>query len=508
MGNSLGNFQEYMDVFEKYPNAIGGFIWDFIDQGIRKISKNGIEFWAYGGDFGDEPNDSNFCINGIVQPDRKPNPALFEVKKVYQNIKIIPIDLIEGKVKIQNKYSFISLDFIDILWELSANGLKIQEGQLDKLYIKSGEIKEIVIPFRVPEITPNTEYHLKILSVLAIDMIWANKGYILAWDQFKIPYSVPITAEMNISEMDNITLEESDDHYVIKGEQFSLKFGKRSGVIERYSFRNVDLIIDPLIPNFWRALTDNDRGEVDFSENPFPNVDKTWKEAGKARKMNKIDVEKIESKVILIKIQFIIQNSKDPLETTYFIYGNGSVIIKNNFTPSKNMVRFGMQTKIPREFNKMIWYGRGPHETMLDRKTGAAVGIYSGLIEELITPYIRPQENGNRTDVRWIAMTNTEGNGILVSDVGGTYLSTSAWPYTMEDLELATHDYELPRRDSITFNIDYKQQGVGGDIPAISALHNRYILKGGIKYCYTFLVRGYTRDMGEIGLIAQKKPPL
>ncbi|MEE9377351.1 MAG: glycoside hydrolase family 2 TIM barrel-domain containing protein [Candidatus Lokiarchaeia archaeon] len=508
MGNSLGNFQEYMVVFEKYPNAIGGFIWDLIDQGLRKTSENGTEFWAYGGDFGDEPNDGNFCINGIVLPDRKPNPALFEVKKVYQSIKIIPIDLIEGKVKIQNKYNFLSLDFIAILWELTANGVKIEEGQLDKLFVKPGEIKDVIIPFMAPIITPNTEYHLKISSVLAEDMIWANEGHILAWDQFKIPYNVPIKAEMNVNEMDNITFEESDDHYIIKGEQFKIRFGKIGGAIECYSFRNMDLIIDPLIPNFWRALTDNDQEKVDFSETPFPSVDKTWKEAGKTGKIIKIECEKIDPKVIQIKVQFNIQNSKNPLETTYSIYGNGGIIIKNNFTPSKNMVRFGMQMSIPGEFNKMTWYGRGPHETMLDRKTGAAIGIYSGLVEELITPYVKPQENGNRTDVRWIAMTNKIGNGLLVSDVGGTHLSTSAWPYTMEDLESSTHDYELPRRESITFNIDYKQQGVGGDIPAISALHSKYILNGGINYSYTFLLRGYTKDMGDFNVIAQKKPPL
>ncbi len=508
MGNSLGNFQEYMDVFEKYPNAIGGFIWDFIDQGLRKTSENGQEFWAYGGDFGDEPNDKNFCINGIVQPDRKPNPALFEVKKVYQNIKIIPIDLIEGKVKIQNKYNFLSLDFITMLWELTANGIKIDEGQLDKLDIKSRESKDIIIPFKTPEIIPNTEYHLKISSVLTEDTIWANKGHILAWDQFKIPYDVPIKAEMGLNEMDKITVEELDDYYEIKGEQFKIRFGKITGAIEYYTFRNMDLIIDPLIPNFWRALTDNDQEKVDFSEVPFPSVDKTWRDAGKTRKVIKIDFDKINPQAFQIKVQFNIKNSKNPLETIYSIYGNGYILVKNNFTPSRNMVRFGMQMSIPKEFNKIIWFGRGPHETMLDRKSGAAIGIYSGLVEELITPYIKPQENGNRSDVRWVALINKEGNGLVVSDIGGTYLNTSAWPYTMEDLEFATHDYELPRRESITFNIDYKQQGVGGDIPALAALHSKYTLKGNIDYTYSFLLRGYTNEMGEISLIAQKRPPV
>jgi len=508
MGNSLGNFQEYMDVFEKYPNAIGGFIWDFIDQGIRKTAENGKEFWAYGGDFGDEPNDRNYCINGIVMPDRKPNPALFEVKKVYQNIKIIPIDLLEGKVKIQNKYNFQSLYFVALLWELTANGLKVEEGRIEKINVKPGQTLELIIPFKTPEIYPNTEYHLKISSVLADDMIWANKGHILAWDQFQIPYKVPIKADMNLKEIEDIMLEEYDEYYIVKGKEFTIRFGKITGVIESYSFRDMNLIIEPLIPNFWRALTDNDQQKTDFLEFPIPSVDKNWRDAGKTRKLIKVVYEKINPKVIQIKVEFNIQNSKKPLETIYYIYGFGGVIIENSFTPSKDMVRFGMQTSIPREFNKMTWFGRGPHETMFDRKNGAAIGIYTGFIEDLITPYIKPQENGNRTDVRWVAMTNERGNGLLISDFGGTYLSTSAWPYTMEDLESTAHDYELPRRESITFNIDYKQQGVGGDYPALAALHSKYRLKGGVDYNYSFFVRGYTNDMGEISLIANKRPSI
>jgi beta-galactosidase len=167
MGNSLGNFQEFMDVFEKYNNCIGGFIWDFIDQGLGKVSKDGKEFWAYGGDFGDEPNDSNFCINGIVMPDRKPNPALYEVKKVYQNIDILPVNLLEGEVKIRNKYNFINVDFVEIKWEVTANGVMIQEGFLDRFQVDPGGLKEAKIPFQKPEIRANTEYHLKIISILA-----------------------------------------------------------------------------------------------------------------------------------------------------------------------------------------------------------------------------------------------------------------------------------------------------------------------------------------------------
>ena len=196
--------------------------------------------------------------------------------------------------------------------------------------------------------------------------------------------------------------------------------------------------------------------------------------------------------IVRINVEFSVINSEEPLKIEYIIYGNGVIIIKNEFTPTKRMIRFGMQTSIPKEYNKMTWFGRGPHETMFDRKTGAAVGIYSDSVENLIHPYVKPQENGNRTDVRWVTMTNENGEGLLISDIGGTKLSVSVWPYSMEDLESAQHNHQLPCRNFITFNIDYKQCGVG-----TFWYHRKYMLEGDQKYSYSFLLRGYSSDIGK-----------
>ena len=500
-GNSVGSLQEYWDVFERYPNVLGGFIWDFVDQGLRKTYEDGKEFWGYGGDFGDERNDGNFCINGIVLPDRHPHPALFEVKKVYQNIKVIPVDLINGKVKILNNYNFLSLDFVDIRWELTVNGIKIQEGKLERLNIGSKESSDFTIPFNQPELSPNTEYHLRIVFLLGEDTLWAKKEHILAWDQFKIPYDIPVEPEIIISKMDNVELKESENDFEINGNNFKVIIGKKSGVIESYYFNNTEILSSALIPNFWRAPTDNDIR--DFRREQNRNYDKSWKEASRNRVTSKIEFEQIKPQVIRINVEFNVINSEEPLKIVYNIYGNGVIIIRNEFTPIQRMIRFGMQTSLPKEYNKMTWYGKGPHETMFDRKTGAAIGIYSDSIENLIHPYVRPQENGNRTDVRWVMMTNNNGNGLLISDVGGTKLSVSAWPYSMEDLESAKHNHELPSREFITFNIDYKQCGVG-----TFWYHRKYMLEGNKKYSYTFLLRGYTKDMGDIKTIAQKKPTI
>jgi len=508
MGNSLGNFQEYMDVFEKYPNIVGGFIWDFVDQGLRKTSEDGKQFWAYGGDFGDKPNDGTFCINGIVMPDRKPNPSLYEVKKVYQNIKVIPIDLLSGKVEIHNKYNFVNLDFIDLKWEVTSNGVKIQEGTIEKLEVAPEMLEEIVIPYKKPEIKENTEYFLKISFTLKSDTPWAEKGFEIAWDQFLLPYDYTKTFNQieNIEEIRQVI--DAMNKVEVKGKDFNLKIGKKTGAIESLVYNDKELISTPLIPNFWRAPTHNDLGVA----NHVPIAKKIllkfkWKKATRKRKVKNVEVIPLKPSMVRVKVESKVKRGKSRLFTNYTIYGDGDIIIENTFTPKKNMMRFGMQMAVPGEYNTMTWYGKGPHETMLDRKTGAAIGIYSGKVEDLIHPYIYPQENGNRTEIRWGALTNKAGSGLLVSDVGGTYLNISAWPYTMEDLENATHNHLLPHRDSITFNIDYKQRGVGGDIPAIAAVHKEFKLLRKKKYYFGFRLRPFTKEMGELNSIAYQVPP-
>ncbi|NVM46343.1 MAG: DUF4981 domain-containing protein [Candidatus Lokiarchaeota archaeon] len=507
MGNSLGNFQEFMDVFEKYPNAIGGFIWDFIDQGLRKTSDKGEEFWAYGGDYGDKPNDRNFCINGIVLPDRKPNPALFEVKKVYQNIKIYPVNITEGRILIHNKFDFITLSDINFDWELTANGYIIQHGTIDNLEVGPGEQKEIFVPFEKLNLESNTEYHLKFISSLQNSVLWGKKGHIIAWDQFLVPFNA-LKESNAIEDLPKITLDDLGESYVIKGDEFKLIIGKKTGVLEGYIYRNLKLLNSSLIPNFWRVPTDNDLGLFDEASQSVPSFDFNWKDTGKNRILKDIKYERINTSVIKISVLFIINNSEQDLSIQYTIYGDGNVIIKNTIKPSVNMARFGMQLTIPNEFNQLTWFGRGPHETMLDRKTSGAIGIYSGKVDELIHNYIKPQENSNRTDVRWAALTNIEDTGLFVSDIGGTHLSISAWPYSLDDLDSANHTYDLPKRDIITFNIDYKQQGVGGDVPGLAMIHKKYILKGGEEYSYTFRIRGYAKDKGDFNTLFKKVPPL
>jgi len=340
------------------------------------------------------------------------------------------------------------------------------------------------------------------------DTNWANKGYIIAWDQFELPYKIPNETFISIDSMKPIELIEKNSVLLFKGENFELEFDKLIGFITTYKWKNKNLIVSPLKPNFWRAFTDNDLGPAKFI--PFLKrfIGRAWIKATKKVKLKTLEIEKINSKLFLIKAKYKVPNIKKYLFIQYLIYGSGDIVISVSLTPKKNMIRLGMQTEVPSEFDEMIWYGRGPHETMMDRKTGAAIGIYSGKIEDLIHNYVRPQENGNRTDVRWVSLLNKNDFGILVSDLGGTLLYVSAWPYTQEDLNKAEHIHELPRRNNITFNIDYRQRGVGGDNVIFPAIHDEYKIKKNIKYKYTFRIKGYSKDMGELYQISKLAPKI
>ena len=511
MGNSVGNLKEYWDAIRSHKRLIGGFIWDWADQGLRKTDENGKEFWAYGGDYGDNPNDGNFCCNGLVQPDRRPNPSLYEVKKVYQRISVAPVELQAGSVRIRNEYDFTDLNFVDILWELTEGGKTIQKGKLPKLSLAPGKDKQINIPFEKPNLQPGAEYWLKISFALAEDATWAAKGHVVAWEQFEIPFDTPQAPLADIADMPPLKLWESDAAFRITGRDFELLVGKSSGAIESFKFNGKELIAEPLIPNFWRVPIDNDNG------NRMPQRLGIWRRAGRDRTVGKVTSEQVSPQVVRITAEASSVEGVSPSNrgqdardtgwkytSVYTVFGSGDIIVAGSIEPgaelSRNLPRFGMQMAIPGEFSTMSWFGRGPNESYWDRKTGSAVGLYSGPVEEQFHPYVRPQETGNKTDVRWLALTNKEGAGLLA--VGMPLLSASAWPFTMDDLEKATHTNELPRRKTITVNLDYKQMGVGGDDSWGARTHPEYTLPAK-AYSYRFRLRPYTPAMGDINSVAR-----
>jgi beta-galactosidase len=482
MGNSVGNLEDYWNVIEREPQLQGGFIWDWVDQALARTTSDGRPFFAYGGDFGDNFNDGNFLCNGLVQPDRRPNPHFYEVKKVYSYVSVEPVDLLNGKVLIRNKYDFVSLDFLDISWEMTEDGKVIQKAALPKMNLLPKQSQEIRIPFKKPNLKPGAEYLIKVKFELAEETLWAKQGYLLAWDQFKLPFKTRPAPKPSLKGMPDLSVDESETAFTVNGDSFQLKIDKDSGSIESFKFQGKELITRPLAPNFWRVPIDNDNG------NRMPERQSVWRTAGPGRVVSTIDVQQPNPNEVRIQVDCLLPAGKSDLSIIYTIYGSGDVVVESSFKPGMelpNLPRFGMQMGIPGEFNTITWYGRGAHESYWDRKTGAAVGIYSGSVEEQIHPYIRPQEVGNKTDVRWVTLTNEEGTGLRIT--GLPLLSISAWPFSMSDLEGAEHTFELNRRSFVTLNIDFKQMGVGGDNSWGARPHPEYTLPAK-PYKYSFRI--------------------
>ncbi|MEM3715857.1 MAG: glycoside hydrolase family 2 TIM barrel-domain containing protein [Candidatus Bathyarchaeia archaeon] len=462
MGNSTGNLKEYWDIIRKYKRLCGGFIWDWVDQGLKKRTEDGVEYWAYGGDFGDEPNDGNFCINGLVWPNRVPHPAIWECKKIQQPVETEPVDLSKGLVRILNRYDHLDLSVIDITWELTEDGKVIQEGVLPKMYTKPRESEIVTVPFTIPEkLKPGAEYYLTLRYKLSKDTLWAEKGYEVGWSQFKMPFNVPPGPEVKVEDMPPLKLEETEDKILVVGEDFKLLFDRVTGCVCGFIYRGLNLVKSGPLLNVWRAPTDNDA----------PRLAPLWRKAGLDRLKHvtrSVKAEKISDKIIRMNVEssLITPEGSERFRCTYIyrIYGSGDIIIETHVQPVEglppHLPRIGLQMTIPRGFENITWFGRGPHENYRDRKEGAPVGVYSGTVDEQYVPYIKPQENGNKTDVRWVALTNAFGFGLLA--VGLQLMEISAHHYTAEDFDRAKHTHELKRREDITLNLDYMQSGLGG----------------------------------------------
>jgi len=460
MGNSTGNLKEYWEIIHKYKRLCGGFIWDWVDQGLKRRTEDGQEYWAYGGDFGDEPNDGNFCINGLVWPNREPQPAMWECKKIQQPVDVEPVDLAKGKIRILNKYDFTDLGILDIFWELSEDGKIIQQGMLPKLHTPPRESCIVTVPFRMPKFKPGGEYWLTVRFKLSRDTVWAEKSHEVGWAQLKMPFEVPSGPAIRVEEMPTLRFKESDRDITIRGNDFSLIFDKESGCISSFIFRGLELMKRGPQLNVWRAPTDNDA----------PRLAQRWREAGLDRLkhvVEEVKAERLTPQLICVKIKSTLLTpesaEKFHCQYVYKIYGTGDIIVETDVTPLADLPplpRIGLQLTIPGEFNRFTWYGRGPHENYCDRKEGAPIGVYSGTVDEQYIPYIMPQENGNKTDVRWVSLNNSSGLGLLA--VGMPLMEVSAHHFTTEDLTKARHTYELKRRKDITLNLDYKQSGLGG----------------------------------------------
>jgi beta-galactosidase len=454
MGNSGGNFAEYWEVMERYPKYAGAYIWDWVDQGLRKHTAREEEFLAYGGDFGDLPNDSNFCFNGLVNAERTPNPHLHEVKKVQQSVKFAAEDAANGRIRITNKYDFQDLSGLALRWRVERDGKRIDEGVRPAPSLAPGESEVVQLPLGSDSDEPGEEF-LTVELALAEDATWAPAGHVVAWEQFALPGE----AKSRRSERNGeVTLERGRDRISVRVGATAYVFDTKEGTLSQIISAGERLLREPLRPNFWRALNDNEtRGGID------PDAF-MWKTAAPHRRLESIDAEQAGPNEVRVVSRQRLPVWNSAYVNTFTVRGDGTLEIAATLDSDRELpelVRFGMQMAIPREFDRVAWFGRGPHESYWDRKTSAPVGLFESTVADLHYAYGRPQENGNRTDVRWVSFTDSAGNGLRAT--GEPTIDFSAWRYSQSQLERARHDYELQgQRGSITVNLDWRQRGVGG----------------------------------------------
>jgi len=488
MGNSLGNFQDYWDLIYSYDILQGGLVWDWVDQGLPKYDDSGNKYWAYGGDFGPAgvPSDNNFCMNGVVNPDRSPHPSLFEMKKVYQPVYFRESDLAGGKVEFINNYNFTNLNVLDFWWVIEANGVQTERSETFRVNVVPGASK--IVDLHIPEIKPagNTEYFINIYARTRTDSELVPGGHTVAYEQMKLPVykEEPVVWRTD----DELALAESGDMITVSGDGFSIGIDRRSGWVSSWRSGEKEMLLMPLQPEFWRAPLDNDFG------NGMPDTCGIWKDLEKEFTVEKIECSQPAPGKIVVSTDFRVGRIDAGASVVYEIYGDGTLEVKSTFNFDREglpvIPRIGFRLRLPAEYDDFSYFGRGPHENYIDRNTSALVGLYRSKAADQYYPYNRPQENGYKTGVRWAMLCNEGGEGLKVN--GQPLICTSAMPYAREDFDPGNkkaqrHTTDIIARDFIEWHIDLKQMGVGGDNAWGAWPHEKYLIFPAV-YNFSFVL--------------------
>lgn len=497
MENSLGNFQEYIDDFEKYDNMCGGFIWDFVDQALHVKDENGNDNYLYGTDFqGQEPHKlidipnttamtgSNvyFCANGIIGADRKPHPQIVEVKHGYQNIGITAVDASNGEFKLKNKFLFTNLSNFNCKWVIKAEGEEVLSGELGKIECAPLEECNIKIDFDFSKLPKDKEVILTVSFETTKESLGIEKDYEIAFEQFIIN-AMPQPKDDNSD--GNLDFDINGKKVTVKGD--NLEVIVDDGKIVSYKIDGKELLKAPLMPNYFRALTDNDIDFLNFTPqwakfHPFY----AWQRATHHTRADKTEVIKNKN-AVEIHIAFSTAGLKKSV-ATYRVYPDGRLYVFHSAVPTKGMLRFGYQMTMDKSMEYITWYGRGPKPTYIDRKLGSKIDLYKSSVTDFEYRYMRPQESSNRCDVRYFTLTDKNGFGIKVDAYYDNPINFSAYHYTTDGLEKATHINDIPYEDITTVNIDHRQLGVGGDLPGQAFVREPYTMPKGQKQEYSFVI--------------------
>lgn len=512
MGNGMGNLKEYMDTFEKYPNLIGGCIWDWVDQGITKSVKGNIYgnkianpdeasqechhpdgryFWAYGGDFGDKPNDANFCLNGLLLPDLSITPKILEVKKVYQNIAFSEKDLSKGLFDVRNKFIFTNLSNYRFAWSMLENGIEIQKGDLPDYNVNAGEKGSIKVSYDTSEFNPGKEYILILSAHEKVETWWAPAGYEIAWEQFILQPWKFENAE--VSTKGQISSRKSGDNLIIQAGTRKILFDEKQGKIRSVSDGDQVLIQDGPSPAFWRAPIDNDGGYGDLQKG---RLAKDWMDAGLDKQ--EITVEDVKSKMNgSDELEILVsKTSQSPgkecgfrITETYRIFSAGQIELASEIVPFGNLPytlpRIGYEIQIPEVYQRFSWYGKGPQYSYSDMQGGTRFGQYSGSVDDQFFNFEVPQENGNKSSVRWLSVTNSSGQGIRIS--GLQPLNTSIRKFSLMNLSTACHPFDLIKLPYSILNVDYRQGPLGNESCGTAPMQ-QYCVKPE-KYSFSFTIK-------------------
>ena len=480
MENSLGNFKEYVDDFENYDHMCGGFIWDYVDQSIRRV-ENGVEKWLYGGDFKEGATSYYFCANGIITADRQPQPSYYEVKKVYSNLEVTDYDCRSGKVNIKNKNLFITTEDYRIHWDLTVNGDVVKSGDIDDLVVAPLSQQQIQLPVSLSDYSDG-EVILTVSFILKVDKPWAQAGFEQSFHQFILREKCAAKRKPANGELKYL---KNGNNVTIKGKDFSAKI--TAGALSSLVYGGNEVIEKPLRPDFFRALTDNDREYLNFAP-MFCGIHPLyqWKRTTAMTVASSVKAQSTAAGVevaVKWKAPFV-----SGVSTTYLFSPDGDVTVQHSamglLLP---MLKVGMRMGIKNSLENVEWYGRGPHESYLDRKTGAKIAKHSMTVAELEHRYMRPQENGHRTDVRSLAVNDKTGFGIRI-DAMDIPFGFNLGYYSPEKLDKAKHLFELKKDGFITLCLDAAMRGVGGDMPGCAHLHKEYRLNSHKKIEFRFRI--------------------
>ena len=491
MGNGPGNLREYWDLFYEHDRLQGGFVWDWLDQGLRRSDEDGEEWFAYGGDFGDEPNDGNFNINGLVFPDRTPSPGLVEYKKVIEPVVLSEGG--EGSVTVENRYDFRSLDgtHLDATWRVLVDGRTVRSGSLDLPSLDPNESTTVEVPADLDSVDSDGERVLNVEATLAGDTAWAERGHVVSTGEFALPGSTD-PALPSAAAPAPMACEETDEGIVVSNATFELVFDDTYGVLDSLSYRGREVVESGPRVGLWRAPTDNDRGlplartflsnmvERHELETPLDAGDvrtigfeQLWRENGLDSLRFRVDSVAHDARDDEVTIG--VEGRLAPpifdhgfgVEQEYTIAPDGAVAVETSLEPEgdlsvlPSLPRVGVDLTLADAFDRVRWYGRGPGESYVDSKEAATLGRYERSVADLHTPYVRPQENGNRTDTRWTEFTDGRGVGVRVN--GSEPFDFRAHRYSTADLEAADHRNEVPTRDEVHVSLDQAHCGLGSN---------------------------------------------